>query len=751
MNKLLVEFLSLIVEAPKKKPATPSDNPNLPPEARGKYTKGRGMYYADPEFKQYVGKIEKGKWIDAKVEPEKKSTKPQSAAPAAAPKPAPAAAPKPASTPAAKAPAKQAPAPKTTTAAPTPEDENPVGKYDANDSLQRSVVEAKTKEELYTALDELGEDEARLMYDEVVAGAGGPVASAGETMCTEAQTDLIQGRYNSEQVRSTPQFQSAMNNVQAAFSGTKGKRPQTSIKKELDEICLKFGLFTPQGKPDYDAATPILAEAHTYVMEKDATFKETNVAKQKFKTEEDRFSWLRASFYASYSLMNNGPSDWDRANGNGRVLKANSRTDGVVKKLLEDKLESARKVGDVKQTEYYQRELESWEKFRGYHDTYLVYTNKDGNLAVYHISNKKSDDLLDPQHNTTPEKRIRTYDESAREANLSPEQAKIVGDAQQVAVSAVQNIDAIAVAAYNELDAESVPLIASLASRLPRKSQTDVSRDYFESLKNDRIMKKHFKSNGINPDDLSDEDIIVTAMELVEQSGGKLETFSGNFSKFVIKLGQLSRSVYDKAEAGKSPEEISKMFNGIYTPEEITEILNDPEMKMLADVKTKHAAGLEGVHQGFIDALHKADGTDANHTGDNGPAVETYVRGTLKALHIDTYITNYDNKVQIEMGGVGVVPSDVRGCMGRLSGFKGSTDTPAGRQNLIDHLAKSVKLDSGSDAVYLVGEDGKTRTYLATDTWRQAGSGQKIATGFGADLRKCLKSSVAKRLATSPK
>jgi hypothetical protein len=64
---------------------------------------------------------------------------------------------------------------------------------------------------------------------------------------------------------------------------------------------------------------------------------------------------------------------------------------------------------------------------------------------------------------------------------------------------------------------------------------------------------------------------------------------------------------------------------------------------------------------------------------------------------------------------------------------------------LVDHLSKNVKVDSDSDAVYLVGDNGQ-RTYIASDTWRQAGSSKKIATGFGSNLRKCLKKSVSSRL-----
>jgi hypothetical protein len=84
--------------------------------------------------------------------------------------------------------------------------------------------------------------------------------------------------------------------------------------------------------------------------------------------------------------------------------------------------------------------------------------------------------------------------------------------------------------------------------------------------------------------------------------------------------------------------------------------------------------------------------------------------------------------------------------MAKLSGFKGDINKSEGRAKLNDYLAKNVKVDSDSDAVYLLGSDGKTRTYLASDTWRQAGSSKKIATAFGSHLRECLSVSVGQRL-----
>ena len=379
----------------------------------------------------------------------------------------------------------------------------------------------------------------------------------------------------------------------------------------------------------------------------------------------------------------------------------------------------------------------------------MVYKNDKGLISVFHISNKKSDELDDPQNNTTPETRLANYMAAAREANLSPKAAKAVDKAQSIAMAGSADNDNIAKGAWNDL--EDTDLIASLANRLPARGQTDVKDEYYTDLKKDKAIQSWYKKkygkdkweakfNSAKP-----TEVIGVAMQIAGEVDD-ISKLSGNFTKFLIKQGQLAQSIFAKQESGMNAKQISESFKGIYSPKEIQAILDSNTMKMLADKKAEHAAGLEGVHKGFITSLHKADGTKAGHSGKNGPAVETYVAGTLKALHIDTYVTNYHESVEIEMGGVGCKPIDVRGCMANLSGFKGDTTTPKGRAALNKHLAENVKVDADSDAVYLMGSDGKTRTYLASDTWRQAGSSKKIATGFGSNLRKCLKKAVGNRL-----
>jgi hypothetical protein len=455
---------------------------------------------------------------------------------------------------------------------------------------------------------------------------------------------------------------------------------------------------------------------------------------------------MTASFYSSYSLVNNGPADWDKKKGNGRVMKANPRTQGATKQVLLDGLKNAK---TPEEKAHYENQLKVWNKFKGYHDTFLVYKNDKGHISIYHISNKKSDELDDPQNNTTPETRLANYQAAAREANLSPKAAKLVDKAQTTAMAGSADNDNIAKSTYTEIPEEDVNLIASLSNRLPARGQTDVKDEYYKDLKDDSIIKKYYKKKygdkwEAKLKSAKPNEIIGVAMEIAKNTDD-ISKLSGNFTKFVLKQGQLAQSIFAKAQSGMNAKQISENFNGIYSSKEIQAILNNDTMKMLADKKAQHAAGLEGVHKGFITSLHKADGTKPGHNKKNGPAIETYVAGTLKSLHIDTYVTNFDDSVQIEMGGVGCTPADVRGCMANLSGFKGDTTTPEGRAALNKHLAENVKVDADSDAVYLVG-DNKQRTYIASDTWRQAGSSKKIATGFGSNLRKCLKGSVGSRL-----
>ncbi len=643
------------------------------------------------------------------------------------------------------------------------EDANESPKYDRNNKYQRAIAESKTPEELQIALGELLKIEEEKMFKEKKAGAGGLVASSGETMYVGMSTDLIQGfSKTKESDLYKKQLQLKEKNTKKILDSKKGKEfKQLAVELEAIAISQKLDLDNPK---DLKSAIEIYNEREAFVVAYDAEFKKTNVGKDpKFKKEEARTSWISAAYMGSLSLQKNGPANWNRKEGNGTLMKANGVTDGATEELLNNKLKNAK---TPQEKAHYEREIQMWNKFKSYHDTYLVYTNDKGHVEVFNVSNKKSRDLNDPQNNTTPAQRLRNYMAEAKKRGIKPEVVAKLAKAEQKAQKGAEDVNAIAMEGWNTLNKNDIKSLAYIGQRLSGrgniKSKDDATAEYLNALSGDKYVKNKIKEALLkkNPNatkqqiqsaqnNITPEQTIQYTLEIWNDKNIDRSTLSGNYSKFILKIGTLSQSIYDKSQT-MTPEDISKSMGGVYTPQDIKNILNTKNslgktMAALRKVKQNHAAGLNGVHVGFMDDLHKADGTKPGHTGPNGPAVQTYVAGTLSSLHIDTYVENYDDKVLVEMGGVGVTPIDMRKCMAELSGYKGKIDTPKEREALKEHLIKTVKVDAGTGAVYLVGND-KKNIRIASDTWRQAGANtKKVATAYGPELQECLKGRVKNR------
>ena len=109
-------------------------------------------------------------------------------------------------------------------------------------------------------------------------------------------------------------------------------------------------------------------------------------------------------------------------------------------------------------------------------------------------------------------------------------------------------------------------------------------------------------------------------------------------------------------------------------------------------------------------------------------------------MHFDSYIDGGDGKMIVQMGIRGAQPQDIRGCLGDKSGFKGDLSTTEGRDGLKKHLREKCKVDSKSGAIIITNENGSTE--ICEDTWRTAGTSQKVASHFGGDMRDCISSKV---------
>jgi hypothetical protein len=782
MKELLTEFLALILS---EKKVTNADGFTLdipdtkPPEA--KFSSG-GRWYSDEKYTDYVGRMHKGKWIPATAaEKEQEKTVaglvdkgvlrrgregPERFMSGGAQQQ-----PKEPSKPHSPEPPKKA---DVQTALEEPDEElNAKPKYDESDELQRSVVNAETPEEINAALSTLGEDEKARVYDgeEVFdkktrktirkpkIGPGGLPASTGETLCTEAQTALVNGQYDGTKVREGEAFQKRHTQLSQQFAAMKPGKMKDKRQEYYEDIAMMHGLFDGQGNFDVATAIAMEAEAQVWVEEQDKIFKSTLVG-SKFPNEEARTSWLRAAFHSAYSLKNNGPATWDRTKPS-RVLKANARTDGAVQTLLERKRDQAK---TSEERAHYEEQLEVFEKFQPYHDTYMVYTDEKGRTAVYHISNKKSSDLDDPHNNTTPKKRVALYVQAAREGGHTDsrgsalEIAKPIAQAENRARKRIEDNNSIVLdgkegfTSIPSTDGQTGPsfsceVMGALAQYLPGAGRKPTS-GYYDDMVGNKKFALYLQQRGIDPAENPGE-VMSAAIEFVKELQAADKPVPAPIFYFAFKVGQQAQAIYDRYDAGKSPEEIA---NSVGVPVEIVEsLLVDENMRKMAKMKAGHASGMESAYTTFVSNLHEIDGTNPGDPEDNGPAVETFVRGTLSALHVDTYIRNYDEHIQVESGGVGTKPVDVRNCMAKLSGFKGKLDTPEDRERLLDHLSKRLEVEPGSDRMYLVsdqvGPDGQPKKiYIAQEMWRGAGKGQKVTSGFGEDLRRSLKQETASRL-----
>ena len=147
-------------------------------------------------------------------------------------------------------------------------------------------------------------------------------------------------------------------------------------------------------------------------------------------------------------------------------------------------------------------------------------------------------------------------------------------DAQNTALAGSSDNDNIAKSAYSKIDKNSIKLVASLSNRLPARGETDVKDEYIADLRKDKLIKAKLGSNWekANP-----EEVVKAAMDIVMDKNTNVSKLSGNFTKFILKQGQLAQSIYSKAQSGLSTKQIVDKYKGIYSEKEIAAILQDNE------------------------------------------------------------------------------------------------------------------------------------------------------------------------------
>jgi hypothetical protein len=182
------------------------------------------------------------------------------------------------------------------------------------------------------------------------------------------------------------------------------------------------------------------------------------------------------------------------------------------------------------------------------------------------------------------------------------------------------------------------------------------------------------------------------------------------------------------------------------TPEQLGDIVKSTEP--LKETGSKRREVMVVVHKKIVDGIQKADASDPdvypnNPNGENGPHQQAYVNDFLGRMHFTSYIMGERDGVSSHnIDGKNVEPSFYRECLAQLTGFKGDTETPEGRDSLVTHLRKGLRVSPENDSITF--QDGKTKAKIGTETYRTKGKSKGVLGYLGPDLQKCLNNKTEK-------
>jgi hypothetical protein len=387
--------------------------------------------------------------------------------------------------------------------------------------------------------------------------------------------------------------------------------------------------------------------------------------------------------------------------------------------LLENKLNEAKKAGDKKLIEHYEQELYYFNKNREYHDTFVIGEDKDGNITIVSVSNKKSSELNDTQGNTTPAKRFGTMREQFGETV-----AKTVVAALDNGIEKVSNVKKATIKRANDIE---------ISDSMAEICDTPEMKTYMNKLRNDEKFKKYLEGKGFDVNKLSTKELLVEmqnhSRDLIAK--GKTPKYEP-YGKIYVKVAEFAQ---------KGP--FQKRYPNINS--------NDESVNSCKEVKNYEKNVVNEAHAEVVNEIKSADEKEGYpKNGINGPNTQAYLGGVMDSMHADSYIDGGDGRMIVQMGIRGAQPQHIRECFAEQTGFKGDTSTKEGREALKKHMREKCTIDSESGAIIIKDENG-TRS-IFNDTWRTAGSGnQKVASGYGDDMRKCVKSKVDAKRRTKQK
>jgi hypothetical protein len=559
-----------------------------------------------------------------------------------------------------------------------------------------------------------------------IAGAGGQAASFGESVYADNVSSLDINEFQKENEK---EINSEIENIE---------KKKLTVEQKL--VLKNMGLNPPPDKEGvrYLATREVFFKKELEKAKKD---KPNHVFYQKpgFEGKESSFrNWMNAAFDGAVStremLDEGGEIDTSKP---FKGVQSDKEVDAQVLKELERKRDSAK---TDEEREHYDREIYFFKKSGTYHDTYVVGEDNQGRMTVVSITNKADSALKDPHNNTTPANRL-----AVLEGKYDEKTQKVVIGTIKEGIERVTNVteDTKKNSAKLEID-ENFAKLARIAG--PK---------YFKEIDKRGTNRKKTKAGGpargaefghfLDEEKVSVEDwnsmSDVDKIKLVQKYNANNNVSYDPYAKLFIKVGEVDTGGHRqllkvRAEAEKQGIDLTAS-----------------NLRECGDIKRNEQGAVKETHEKVVNTIYEADKkdgfpkTDANgNVVENGPAAKAYIDTVLDALHFTSYIDfddKDDDKLIAQMGIRGAKPSDVRKCLGDLSGYG---DIPPGnREGLKEYLRNTSTVDADTGAIIIKSKKNGQVTQLAEDTWRTAGTSQKVASSFGKDMQECIGNSVDSR------
>ena len=620
-------------------------------------------------------------------------------------------------------------------------------KFSQKQKKDKDAVDGPTSQELLDDLNEGKIDTVKNYQDEVektrdvgTAGMGGQAASQGESRYCNSINN-----HDDEEFSTTNE--GLIENRKEEIKARGKKYPNAEEKVVLEHLGLD---------PQSDDALTYLAKREIFAEQELARIKAQ--PKPNVFTKGDGFGgndkayleWMKAAFdgmIETKGLVEDSKIDTSKPHN---AVQSTSEMDNAVEAHLEDQVKNAKNDEDRK---YYENELKLFKKFSKYHDSFIIGQDEKGRTHIVHVSNKKGSDLTDPHNNTTPAQRFKIMKET-----YGDDVAEHVTDAIDEGIKMVTTVreQTAERAGKTEVD-ENFAKVAQVAGGkyvkqmvglgLKRKKSKDGTKPAPGAQFGYWLDKRGISEEKWN--DMSDEDRLKTMQDFMNdeefhKSLPKVKVRGSDPPEFVdytppyVPFGKIFIKVGEEAQKDKFWKDNPDLDrDGVGLQDAIDTKNNEKQVVKEAHDYVVNEITNEDKKEGFP----KLDSN--GQVVENGKNTQAYITTVMDAMHFNSYIDvgdDDDGKMIVQMGIKGAKPSHVRDCLSEKSGYG---DIPPGtREGLKAHLIRTSSIDAETGAIVIKGKDGETK--LAEDTWRTAGDSQKVASGFGSDMRDCITEKVKK-------